>query len=187
VHLRAPVRSLVRTAIAAAVTACAAGGTDAGDAGRTGTSPIDCVAVLGAPPPSSHVSYTELAYSGVPRDKRISELSTEEIGKLCDLDVCLTGNGYARVCLSIEKGAQIETRVMGTFMVECAPTADFGLNATESTWSSRSGCISAYQENFGGCHVGAWEDCLRESRSEPLGVVGGGPDCAIVLKECPLK
>lgn len=178
-------RSFASGAAVALVGACA-GGASGDLPGRTGTLQVDCVTVLGSPPPSAQTPYAQVAHSGAPRAKRISELSDSELGSLCDLDVCLRGNGYSRDCGKSVRNAPIyAVAVLGEFMEPCAPTDPHAF--TVDVWDTREDCIQIYRSDFGKCHVGPWEDCIREVASDPLGAVGWGPDCATTQQECPLN
>jgi len=69
-----------------------------------GTWMVDCVAVLGSPPPSAQTPLAGLPYSGVPRDKLIGELTDDELGRLCDFDQCLFENGYRHANRALSYG-----------------------------------------------------------------------------------
>lgn len=166
------------------------------DAGAS-AEPVDCVAVLGTIP--STLAQTPLAripYSGISRDKLISALSDGELGKLCDFDVCIRANGYLRNCYPFpgleslrnrpEQPFRLESHpLVAESMVTCYPNPNPTDGRADVTWLTRDGCIEIYRKNFGACHVGSWEDCLREGAYAPLASTWA-PSCEVTKSECPL-
>jgi hypothetical protein len=55
----------------------------------------------------------------------------------------------------------------------------------ERAWGTRQDCVDIYRRYFGRCHVGAWEDCIRESAA---GVLASSyhPSCEQNKRECPI-
>jgi len=163
---------------------CNVDGSTAGAPGTSGTWSIDCVAVLGAPPASARTPLAGTPYSGVPRDKLISELSDQELAQLCDFDACLRYDGYSRKCYTGGPSFQLEAPpVVSDAMLTCEPTA---AGVVQDSWDNRENCMSTYRNYFATCHVGSWEDCLREASSDPLAAATWGPDCATTRNECPV-
>lgn len=156
---------------------------------------LDCVAVLGIAGPSAHLPLAAMPYSGAPRDLRIGDLTDDELGALCDFDVCL-GNGYRHECCSAKFGCvppaalgdepsrsfELNTvPLLASFVYSCYPVP-----ADEAGLPSRESCLTVYRNTFAGCHVGAWEDCSREIAADPLaGPAGGSPDCKERNSLCP--
>jgi len=139
------------------VAAC--GGSDPQQQSR-GTWAIDCVAVVGAPV-SELTPLSAVPYSGVPRDKLISELTDEEIGKLSDFIHCVIGNGYHYVLLKardrrIEAPAALQDYLMACFRT---PFPYLGPGAGSET---REEEVRFIREYYGFCGVAVYEDCMRE-------------------------
>jgi hypothetical protein len=128
-----------------------------------------------------------MPYSGAPRDKLIGALTDIELGKLCDFDACLGNNGYDRICYGVSTMASqfhLNTiPLVAGAMLTCYPTTYAG---TQYSLPSREDCIALYRTYFATCQVAAWEDCSRESSSDPLGS-GWAPDCDTAQKECPVN
>jgi len=139
-----------------------------GDAPRVnGTWAIDCVAVVGAPV-SELTPLSAVPYSGVPRDKLISELTDDELLRLSDFLQCITGNGYHYVCDHAKSSGRLDSvmrvespMVLTNYVTSCARTPDNymgGNNAPEV----REEMPRFYRTYYGSCLVGIYEDCNRE-------------------------
>jgi hypothetical protein len=116
-------------------------------------------------------------FSGVPRDKLVSELTDEEIGQYCDFVECLAANGRGRACYHFGEAQyfggdkfQLETvpmlAVLGQAVVHtCYPTPwNEGMlppGGNDITLGSRESCTNILRNYEGGCHVGPHEDCMR--------------------------
>lgn len=145
---------------------------------------VDCVAVLGTPT-IGQMTLDAVPFSGLPRDKTIGELTDDEVGHLADYAVCLFGNGYRHDCCS---STQCPYTVpgdppIGPFRLETIPllasevSTCYATTYGESQTPSREAWVSIYQGTFPNCHVGLYEDCLRESAAGTFGeVVGPSPD-----------
>lgn len=146
---------------------------------------VDCVRVLGAPPPSARMPLDGVPFSGVDRTKRIADLSDQELAALCDFDVCTRTNGYGRTCAENgQAGFELQTaEVIADAVQTCVPAAP---SQKQTSYESRASCIEIYRQYYRACHVGSWEDCLREIASDPLGASAWGPDCKTTEQECPV-
>lgn len=69
-------------------------------------------------------------------------------------------------------------------MLTCYPTM---YGQQQDTSDSRENCMALYRKYFGTCHVGSWEDCLREGVWAPMGAFSWAPDCATTQAECPVN
>jgi hypothetical protein len=152
---------------------------------NTETWEVDCVAVLGTLPPSAQMPLESIPYSGVARDKRISDLSDEERGRLCDFGVCLRANGYRRRC-----GRQqfpLETIDLlykwNQTPLTCYPIAPDDPGPNDSLYS-RESCVALGRTQNIQCTVGLSEDCTRERASNPIGAIGWGPSCELMERTC---
>ena len=167
--------------VAAALAAC---GSDA-PAAEAQTWMVDCVAVLGAPPPASETPLAAVPYSGARRDKRIGELTDDELGKFSDFEQCLSANGYRHDCCTGAYCPNIEPvdQPVAAFRLETIPLIAavmdtcFATTAGGSGAPSREDSMALYRNYFAACHVGLWEDCSRELAIDPFGGWGWGPDC----------
>ena len=171
--------------IAAAISLIAACGS--ANAPNEGTWMVDCVAVLGAPEGMTQTPLAGVPYSGAPRDKRIGDLTDDELGKLVDFDVCLDYDGY-RVNCCTNTGcpyAPAGDPQIGPFRLETVPVLADAVSTcglapgVDAYFPSREDAMSLYRSTFAGCHVSFWEDCEREFASAPYGAPNPdvGPDC----------
>jgi hypothetical protein len=142
---------------------------------------IDCVSVLGIPPPSGQTPLAAVPLSGLPRDQRIGELTYDQVGHLVDYVVCLFGNGYRHDCCS---NTQCPYTVpsdppIGPFRLETVPliagnvSTCYATTYDESDTPSREAWISLDLDNFANCHVGLYEDCMRGMVSGTFGEIAG--------------
>lgn len=180
---------MVGTAVACSNVAMAGCGPPPSDPPVTRATPsVDCVAVLGAIPAT--IAQTPLAgipYSGVAREKLIADLGDQELGHLCDFDVCMRVDGYLRNCFSHpdDPRFQLETLpLVARAMATCYPNPNPS-DGRDDVAGTRDECMSIYRNYFAKCHVGPWEDCIRESASAPIGH-DRFPSCEITITECPI-
>jgi hypothetical protein len=151
---------------------------------------VDCVGVLGGLPPFAEEPLTTVPYSGVDRSKLLGELSDDEATRLCNFVACTTANGYGRNCYSSNSPFPL-------FELNTVPILASGV---QSCWPSQGGvsqyvaasvgdCIETYQTYFSTCHVGPWEDCVRELAWEPFGGAEAIPiaACGTNSVECPVQ
>ena len=180
----APVpRRVFALALYAAALQCSTNQAPSGSAGNTWQ--IDCVAVLGVAGASALMPVEAMPYSGAPRDKRIGELTDDELGKLCDFDTCSGQNGYRHdFCTDLSCGSMV-----GPFRLETVPLLASAMQtwyASSSHNPSREQAVQLYRQYFGACHVAQWEDCTREESVDPLGGISvEAPDCAERNLLCP--
>jgi hypothetical protein len=181
-----PLRAAVAIA-AAAVLVAACGSANAPNAPNGGTWMIDCVAVLGAPTGMTQTPLAGVPYSGAPRNKRIGELTDDELGKLVDFDTCLLDNGYRNDCCTYNYCPyeapgdppigpfRLETVAVLTDSVSTCSLAEY----RDSFSPSREDGMALYRSTFPACHVSFWEDCQRELASAPYGAPNPdvGSDC----------
>lgn len=154
---------------------------------------IDCVAVLGAPPPSARTPLEGIPFSGLPRDKLLADLTPDELDHLCEFDACMGTNGFLRDCYtggtSTPGGFQQETvDLVSGFLLTCYQQTDLIDNDTHQYgYPTLEDARSIYHQYYGTCHVGSWEDCVREKTSDPFGTNTWAPDCATTQQECPVN
>lgn len=152
------------------------------DEERTGTWAIDCVAVVGAPPATAFIPLDAVSVSGLPRDKYIGELNDAELGRLCDWGQCVGNNGY-RYYL---EQSRVEAPVIMSEIVWTArrtPKPFFPGSSRDTAWDSREDCAQLYRREYGACHVGPFEDCIREKAVRPLAYYQV-PSCIAWEREC---
>jgi hypothetical protein len=147
---------------------------------------VDCVSVLGIPTPSAQLPLVAMPRSGLPRDVRIADLTDAQLGHLADYQACFFGNGYRHDCCTDDQCPHTVpgNPPIGPFRLETVPQmADavstcYSTTYGESAFPSREGGMSLIRETFGNCHVGLYEDCVREMFSAPLGYSSLTSDCA---------
>jgi hypothetical protein len=120
--------AVTHVVIVASTCVAACGGSEASLS--RGTWAIDCVAVVGAPV-SELTPLSAVPYSGVPRDKLISELTDDELLRLSDFLQCITGNGYHYVCDRAKDSGRLDSvmrvespMVLTNYVTSCARTPD---------------------------------------------------------------
>jgi hypothetical protein len=152
---------------------------------------VDCVGILGIPTPSGQTPLEAVPRSGVPRDVHLGDLTDAQLGQFADWMVCVTGNGYRSECCSNTQCPYLVAgEPPGPFVLETTPvlasalatcyTATFG----NAPLPSREETITLFRTSLlSGCHVGSYEDCIRESA---VGGFEGGaaPDCAELNNLC---
>jgi hypothetical protein len=151
----------------------------------TGTWMVDCVSVLGIPTPSGQMPLAAVPLSGLPRDVHIGDLSDAQLGHLADYTACLFGNGYRHDCCSDTACPHTVPGdpPIGPFRLETVPLLADALSTCypttygESSSPSRENNMSLDRGTFGNCHVGLYEDCMREQVSAPLADATPSPDC----------
>jgi len=173
----------VFTLLAVTVAACSGSGSPVEPQTRS----IDCVAVLGIPPPSSQLLLAGVPYSGVQRGKLIGKLTDSELGRLCDANVCLATNGYQRKCYDFRTPEfRLETvAILAEALYTCYPTMDDV--PTPDDWGSRENCMALFRRYFSTCYVATVEDCSREGAATPFGAWTWRPHCAIMAQQCPIN
>jgi hypothetical protein len=152
---------------------------------------VDCVAVLGALPASADTALADVPFSGVAREKLLGALTDEEAAQLCNFEACMTTNGYRRKCYNSTYGVGSGTyqvnsvAIVAPVMETCFPVANV---QPQDSSNSMEECTDLYRTYFATCHVGRWEDCLRESVRTPFGAwTWVAPDCLINHQECPVN
>jgi hypothetical protein len=102
--------------------------------------------------------------SRLPRQKLLSELTDDEMGRFCDYLNCLTLNGYGHSAFF--DGAKLHPRsppiLGGGFSVYLSMPYDKGGNEP-----TRADCAQLNRQTWGACHVGVWEDWVREAQWVP--------------------
>jgi hypothetical protein len=146
---------------------------------------VDCVAVLGIPPPSDQTPLEAIPLSGLPRDRFISALTHDELVTLSDYDACVLNNGYERTWFD-SRDANTDWSGYPTTDPNAALYQDETLacleNLTETVYATpndelpgasgiikselkstldRNERVDLLQNYFGTCQVGPWEDCTR--------------------------
>src|SRR5688500_18083161 len=109
------------------------------------SSPVDCVAVLGALPGTmAQTPSSAVPASGLDREKTIAMLDDSELARLCDFDVCLRVNGYLRKCYGcsdIRGDARYQCEAappIAQRMSKCLPNVDLPLDLNaERAWGVR--------------------------------------------------
>lgn len=183
-------RTLAAAAMAVPVLAGAAqGGCSSPDAPRYPPSPVDCVAVLGAPPASPQMlrgRFPEgVPYSGLDRSKLIGQLTDDELSRFCDYLNCVEVNGYSRALYEggrsgfEEEGLPLAVQWMATVVPFVSRDPAFWGHEAGDT--ERGSCMDLNRKYFASCAVGATEDCMRENACVPFGLVEYRPSCPAAL------
>jgi len=161
-----------------------------GDAPRVnGTWAIDCVAVVGAPV-SELTPLSAVPYSGVPRDKLISELTDDELLRLSDFIYCAGSNGYHYVCDYVKDRNRLDPVlrvespiVLANYVTSCARTPDhyMGGNAVPDV---REEVPRFFRTYYGSCGVAVFEDCAREKAIRSIVGSQYTPSCDAWEQSC---
>jgi hypothetical protein len=146
---------------------------------------VDCVAVLGIPPPSTQTPLEAIALSGLPRDKFISQLTDDELVTLADFDACVLNNGYERAWFNSSyahidpSGAMTNDPHAALYQDETLacladlthtvyatpndelPDASGTIQGDLATTEDRNENVYLLKHYDGACQVGPWEDCTR--------------------------
>lgn len=127
-----------------------------------------------------------LPYSGVPRGKRVSELTDAELARSCDFTACLGANGYRRACRQYPGIADIPFVLEANPLVAealdtCYPDASDG--RLDVTAGDPATCIAGARAYYNNCPHDLGEDCLREKAAADT---ARWPTCDRIRSECPL-
>ncbi len=157
---------------------------------------IDCVSALGIPTPSGQTPLIAIPPpAGVRRDVRIGDLTEAELAKFADWEACVSAWGYAHECCSdtiCPLGFASGTTAPGPFQLSTTPVLRDAVATCYTAFDSR-GPVTSREDNISlfktsllaNCHVGPYEDCIRE---EIPGFQGGAtPDCAELNALCDLS